>query len=390
MVRSWFQRILLAITFVCAISVISATSALAVGHKYVVSQNSWPVNVRGIASKNGNVVDTLVTGTEVEVVSSDNNWSHIQVGDTDGYIMNIYLTDRDPLNSSVPETGILYVETAKNGYVNLYNHANEDSRIIDALADGTAVKLKKSDGEWCQVSVVASGKNGYIRNEYLTANTDNSKPLSQSGTKAYTVSQNGKSINIRSGAGKKHDVLLQVPSGTEVTLVQPGSNWSRIQVNGMTGYIENELLSKEKAASNKNTLYVVSVNSAPVNMRASASRNSNVVEELVTGTEVVVDSVHSNWTKVKVNGKTGYIMNLYLSEEKPGYYMNKDSYTAYVTSENGGKVNMRYGAGKGYHVVTALDCGEKVTVLAHVKGWARVRSNQYEGYISEEFLTNQK
>ena len=321
MERSWFQRILLAITFVCAISVISATSALAVGHKYVVSQNSWPVNVRGIASKNGNVVDTLVTGTEVEVVSSDNNWSHIQVGDTDGYIMNIYLTDRDPLNSSVPETGILYVETAKNGYVNLYNHANEDSRIIDALADGTAVKLKKSDGEWCQVSVVASGKNGYIRNEYLTANTDNSKPLSQSGTKAYTVSQNGKSINIRSGAGKKHDVLLQVPSGTEVTLVQPGSNWSRIQVNGMTGYIENELLSKEKAASNKNTLYVVSVNSAPVNMRASASRNSNVVEELVTGTEVVVDSVHSNWTKVKVNGKTGYIMNLYLSEEKPGYYI---------------------------------------------------------------------
>ena len=51
---------------------------------------------------------------------------------------------------------------------------------------------------------------------------------------------------------------------------------------------------------------------------------------------------------------------------------------------------MRYGVGKGYHVVTALDCGEKVTVLAHVKGWARVRSNQYEGYISEEFLTNQK
>ncbi|MBQ9325245.1 MAG: SH3 domain-containing protein [Clostridia bacterium] len=318
MKRRWIRTAMAALTLTACLC---TTGALG---EYILSPNSAPVNVRASATKNSKVVDLAVTGTEVKVLGVEGEWTHVKVGDAEGYVKTSFITPTDPLKNPGSNTG-----------------------------------------------------------------------SSKTQTTVYIVSPDNGSVNIRAGAGENNPVITRAASGTPATLITGGSNWSRIQTGDTVGYVRSEFLSQTvpgttAAKAKAVTKYVQSVNSAPVNMRAEKSRSSRVVDELVTGTEVTVLSSDGNWSEISVAGKTGYIMNLYLTDYKAGTYLTEDSYIAYTTSPNGGKVRMRYGAGTGYHVVTALDFGTRVTVLTHVQGWARVRCGNYEGFINEKYLTTEK
>ena len=108
--------------------------------------------------------------------------------------------------------------------------------------------------------------------------------------------------------------------------------------------------------------------------------------EFEPGTEVKVLSTEGSWSKVEVNGKTGYMMNMYLIETQPIPY--KGGKISYVSAPKGGTVRMRLGAGTGYDVVTTLETGTKVEVFASVQGWARVKCGSSEGYIDERYLSD--
>ena len=315
-------RMLSILACICMCFTLFSSVAFASESAYVLSKNSWPVNLRSAATRSSDVLDLLVTGTKVTVLDKGSEWTKIRVGNLEGYIMSTFLTSSDP------------------------------------FAPG------------------------------------NTSSTSKSGTPIYIVSDNGKSINVRTGPGTDYPVLEPVPSGTKATLLESGNTWSKVKTDDITGFVKTEYLTKEKPTETPKdkpvTRYVQSVNSAPVNMRQKATRSSEVVAELVTGTEVKVLSTSGNWSEISVGSQTGWIKSLYLSANKPGEYLTEDSYTAYVTSPNGGAVRMRYGAGTGYHVVTSLKVGTEVTVLTSVQGWARVRSGSYEGYINETYLTTKR
>ena len=314
---------------------LSCAMASAATYRFVLSPNSAPVNVRNGASKNTPAVTQLVTGTKVTVLGTEGSWTHIRTGNKEGYIMTSFLTENDPYTPSAKKAGL-------------------------TLADTTV----------------------------------------------YVISANRRPVNLRSGTSPQSPVLAQIPSGSSAKLISSGSGWSKVQVGGKTGFVNNEYLAQVKPEDPKKTgnnpgdpgdpgdpigtAYVQSVNSAPVNLRLSPSRTSSVLAELVTGTRLSVLSREGSWSKVKVNGKTGYLMNLYLSANAPGSYTPATSYTAYVTSGNGKPVRVRYGAGTGYHAITALDVDSTVTVLTTVNGWARIRCGNVEGYINSKYLTTQK
>ena len=57
------------------------------------------------------------------------------------------------------------------------------------------------------------------------------------------------SLNVRSGAGTGYSVVTSVSKGTAVTVSSTTNGWSKITVNGVTGYVSSEYLSSTKPSS---------------------------------------------------------------------------------------------------------------------------------------------
>lgn len=63
--------------------------------KIVTANNNSPVRLR--KEPNGQIITTIPQGTVVEVISTQGDWSEIQVNGITGYMMSKFLTDNKSL-----------------------------------------------------------------------------------------------------------------------------------------------------------------------------------------------------------------------------------------------------------------------------------------------------
>jgi uncharacterized protein YgiM (DUF1202 family) len=68
--------------------------------KIVTANNSSPVRLR--KEPNGQIITTIPQGTVVDVISTQKDWSEIQVNGITGYMMSKFLTDKKE-NKSLEE-----------------------------------------------------------------------------------------------------------------------------------------------------------------------------------------------------------------------------------------------------------------------------------------------
>ncbi|MBZ5754018.1 SH3 domain-containing protein, partial [Metabacillus rhizolycopersici] len=59
------------------------------------------------------------------------------------------------------------------------------------------------------------------------------------------------------------------------------------------------------------------VNSGSLNVRKSASTSASIVTTIKKDAKVTVYSEANGWSKIKVNGKEGYVSSSYLTSTKP-------------------------------------------------------------------------
>ncbi len=53
-------------------------------------------------------------------------------------------------------------------------------------------------------------------------------------------------VTLRTGQGTKHKVIAIIDSGKQVTLVEPGKNWSRVRVDDKEGWVMTRFLTQQK------------------------------------------------------------------------------------------------------------------------------------------------
>lgn len=271
------------------------------------------------------------------------------------------------------------IESPDGKTVNLRSEPSLEAAILTRLSDGTAIEVLATDNEWSQVSFETY--TGYIMNDYIVYHED-IVPYTM-----YILSPNSAPVNIRSHPGGK--IVRKKPTGSEVTVLTPGEEWTTIEGPDGPESIRTEYLTPyppELWEEDPDISYIVSPNSFPVNVREAP--NGSIILRAPTGTKVEVIYEEGEWTQIVIYGKNGYVMSRYLSDIRPE--LIDRSYIAYVETPDGGSVRVRYGAGKGYDVVTRLEDGTEVIVIGSVQGWARIRCGDIDGYIDEEYLISGK
>ena len=132
--------------------------------------------------------------------------------------------------------------------------------------------------------------------------------------------------------------------------------------------------------------YIVSVNSAPVNLRWEPTREARVITKVKTGKTVTVLGEEGNWSKVRVDGRVGWVMTIFLSETDP---LLKPEAERYILSPNSMPVNVRRDASRFSRVEDKLVTGAKVKILEVVGEWAKVQVTETgeTGYVLASYLT---
>jgi beta-N-acetylglucosaminidase/uncharacterized protein YraI len=123
-------------------------------------------------------------------------------------------------------------------------------------------------------------------------------------------------------------------------------------------------------------------------VRQGPSTSTSVVTRLNNGQSVSVLSKENGWAKISYNGKEGYVSLKFvqISTNSDANNGNKGQVTEERGIVNTSLLNVRQGPSTSTSVVTRLNNGQSVSVLSKENGWAKVRVNGVEGYVSLQFL----
>ncbi len=118
-------------------------------------------------------------------------------------------------------------------------------------------------------------------------------------------------LNMRKTASTSGTVLVTIPKGEKVTLLQNSTNgWAKVKYSTYTGYCSTTYLYK----SSGSTITMQGKITADVNMRSGKSTSYPVLKVIPSGTTVTVNGCpHEDWAKVTYSGETGYVSKDYIT-----------------------------------------------------------------------------
>ena len=202
------------------------------------------------------------------------------------------------------------------------------------------------------------------------------------------VATNTRGLNLR--ATPNGDILGSYPRGTQVTVLSTDGAWSKVSVDGKTGYMSSQWLSSSKPSAPAGPS-VPAVGYAVVNnprdtqvlfLRREPSVSSEALGYYRNGKQVKLLEQLDGWYKVSVDGKTGYMMAKFLKVTSSAV-----SGTATVINPNGNSyVNFRSTPSLNASVLRTVSVGTKINVLERTTDWTKTEIDGQVGYISSWFL----
>ncbi len=135
------------------------------------------------------------------------------------------------------------------------------------------------------------------------------------------------------------------------------------------------------AISNADTIEYRTITANSVNFRTGPGTNYSSMKKLNKGDTVEYISTSGTWVNVKYNGQTGYVHSDYVSSSSS----STQTTTKIVTATT---LNVRSGAGTNYSKIGTLSKGDEVSVISESNGWAKIKYNGTNAYVSSEYIVS--
>ena len=218
-------------------------------------------------------------------------------------------------------------------------------------------------------------------------------------TNAFASNQEGivtaTSLNVRSGPSTGHSVIFTVKKNDKVTILQSDNGWYKISAaNGKSGWVSSEYISTNISNTNQSTNKKI-VNADTLNMRSGASTSYRVIAKLSKGNIVELISENNGWSKVKYDGRLGYVSSEFLSNidgdipdkkpEKPSETL-PDTIITKIKVVTATSLNVRSGPSTSNALIGSLRNNEKVEVISESNGWSKIKYGGRVGYVSSIYL----
>jgi len=196
------------------------------------------LNLREEPRLSGAIKTSFKPGTTVTVLQKGRAWSRVKVEDQEGFMATEYLRfTNDGGAVSKPEASgfIAVVNNPRDTQVlNLRKQASLDASVLGQYRNGVRVTVLDAGESWHKVQV-EDGKIGYMMAKFLKV-TDEKADVSPYTAKLFNAN-GGSIVNFRKGPGLNQAIIDKLPVGTTVTVLEHGTDWCKVTVNGVEGYI---------------------------------------------------------------------------------------------------------------------------------------------------------
>ena len=265
--------------------------------------------------------------------------------------------------------------------LNLRSGPGYEYGIIGTASRDEWVNIHSDLDGWDYVTVLKSGKTGYMVNSFLKRENTGSSNIGI--VKNKTTSG---FLNLREYPSYSAKVLGIYYNGATCQILNHLSGWYMVEIDNMVGYFREEFL----VISSGSTAIVTAANGKPVNMRTGPSMNYPVIGSVAPMTEVLVLLKGNGFWQISYNGQMGFMSSVFLKETggsspQPivtnGYLI--------VNSPNSGKVNLRAQPSSSAKVLMKYENGTRLEVVEGGLTWCKVygKSSGLTGYIMTRFTT---
>ena len=272
-----------------------------------ISYDGGSVNVRALASKESEIIGSLVLGDALTVtdITDDGLWYAVTLSDGNlGYVMcDLVSFDYNAvrmqlLSTSMYQTGTVSVS---GGKLNVRNAPSDGGTVvIDQLADGSVVYVSEfCEGGWLKVLFGKDYDTGYIMADYVTlgemvarADVDNATKARLGATsKKGTIVTASSYVNVRNAPSEKADIVTTVKNGTVCTIISQGSKWTKIlTADNKTAYIITSAIFDDAALANYNAKKNASVARAQSSAKAETPAKTTAPANAAMGARIIAEA----------------------------------------------------------------------------------------------------
>ncbi|PHG75224.1 SH3 domain-containing protein [Bacillus wiedmannii] len=374
------------------------------------------LNVRNSPALGSSMIGYVQKNEKVTVLGKANGWAKIEYKGKEGYVSLEFLKFGDAIQTPDTSGQKQLQPTIKNGAqevgtinatsLRVRSAANTSSSVLGNLKNGEKVTVLGKANGWAKISY--QGKEGYVSLEFvkIDGNTEEIKKPEQPKTSDATIKNgtqevgtiNATSLRVRSAANTSSSVLGNLKNGEKVTVLGKANGWAKISYQGKEGYVSLEFVKleagkqEEKPAENitNGTQEVGTINATSLRVRSAANTSSSILGTLKNGEKVTVLGKANGWAKINYQGKEGYVSLEFITMGKDSIDPTNPTNPGQVIEEravvNASLLNVRKGPSTGAAAVGHLKNGETVTIIGKENGWAKIRFNGGEGYVSLQFL----
>ena len=198
------------------------------------------LNLREEPGTDGEIITSVKNGDQVVVLQKGAEWSRVSVDGQEGFMSTKYLRFGSQSSSSTVTGKVAVVNNPKDTQVlNLRQSASLDAKVLDYYRNGVEVTILKAGSTWHKVQV-EDGKIGYMMAKFLkvTGEQGDVQPF-----QAKVINVNGGSyVNFRKGASLSAGIIDRIDVGSSVTVIEHGTDWCKVVVDGVEGYMSTWFL----------------------------------------------------------------------------------------------------------------------------------------------------
>ena len=238
--------------------------------------------------------------------------------------------------------------------LNLRSEASTDSSIIKLLNQGEEVDVISDEGDWLKVS--SDGTEGYVSKDYVQINeetetttpeTPTETPTTENPSKTGTTTVSSKvnqDTQIRILPLINSNVLGNISSGATVKIITSTNKWTFVETDTISGWILNTNLG-EKITSN---------NTEPTETNNNEENtDTEPTTETTAGNDIIYDTAVTKY----ISGSSVYVRTMPTTDSD---------------------------------IVTSLIKNTDITVTGENGDWYKVKHENFEGYISKQFVSDEQ
>ncbi|WP_404443990.1 SH3 domain-containing protein [Sutcliffiella horikoshii] len=193
------------------------------------------LNIRSEPTTNSEVLGSLSSGQQVDVLATRGEWLNISFNGTVGWIHSDYANMMKTPSASQRSGSPKAEATIKVAGLNVRSEPTLNGKVTDQLAEGTVVMVISERNNWCEIEY-DNGKTGWIAGWFLEKSGVSSPTPSQRTDGTIVIVDDA--TNIRSAPSTDSKVIVRADEGEEFSIVALEDNWYKIKLHdGSEGYV---------------------------------------------------------------------------------------------------------------------------------------------------------